>query len=184
MRSDDVRRENLRISNEESNRITVEAITMALMLLLSEKSYDKITVTDIINKAGVSRSGFYRNFKSKEAVVNRVSDEIGDALFDGYAKASSEETTRDGFLAVFNYVKEHEGYYKMMLGADVPAYMILRLRGHVKEITKGTDGPTLYKQICTITATLIAAVEWFRGGMRESPEEMADIMTGIFNSAR
>ena len=50
----------LRLSNEESKKITKESIVTAVVLLCAEKPFEKITVTEIVRKAGVSRTAFYR----------------------------------------------------------------------------------------------------------------------------
>lgn len=44
-------------------------IVQALFKLMNEYSYDKISVTDIAQKAGVGRATFYRYFKRKEDVI-------------------------------------------------------------------------------------------------------------------
>ncbi len=44
-------------------------IIQALFKLMNEYRYDKISVTDIAEKAGVGRATFYRYFKSKEDVI-------------------------------------------------------------------------------------------------------------------
>ena len=44
-------------------------IVQALFKLMAEYGYEKISVIDIANKAGVSRATFYRNFKRKEDII-------------------------------------------------------------------------------------------------------------------
>lgn len=44
-------------------------IIQALFKLMAEYEYEKINVTDIVNKAGVGRATFYRNFKRKEDII-------------------------------------------------------------------------------------------------------------------
>lgn len=44
-------------------------IVQALFKLMSENEYEKISVTDIAEKAGVGRATFYRYFKRKEDVL-------------------------------------------------------------------------------------------------------------------
>lgn len=44
-------------------------IVQALFKLMNEYRYEKISVTDIAEKAGVGRATFYRYFKSKEDVI-------------------------------------------------------------------------------------------------------------------
>ena len=41
----------------------------ALYKLLENNEYDKIKITDIITKAGISRATFYRNFSTKDDIV-------------------------------------------------------------------------------------------------------------------
>ena len=44
-------------------------IVQALFKLMNERVYDKISVTDIAEKAGVGRATFYRYFKRKEDII-------------------------------------------------------------------------------------------------------------------
>lgn len=48
---------------------TKHYIVTALFKLMNEYTYEKITVKDIVEKAGVGRATFYRYFKSKEEVI-------------------------------------------------------------------------------------------------------------------
>ncbi|MBR6940531.1 MAG: TetR/AcrR family transcriptional regulator, partial [Clostridia bacterium] len=54
------------MNRSESNNLTRECITTALLIIIREKDYDEITITDITEKAGVSRMAYYRNYKSKD----------------------------------------------------------------------------------------------------------------------
>ena len=47
-----------------------------LFKLMDGYGYEKISVTDIVKKAGVGRSTFYRYFKSKEDVIVYDTDQI------------------------------------------------------------------------------------------------------------
>lgn len=60
------------ISNDEARKFTRDCICTALVKVMSVKNYDRITVTDICAKAGVSRAGFYRNFNGKEDVMEEI----------------------------------------------------------------------------------------------------------------
>ena len=53
----------------------------AVMLLMDEKPYDKITVSDITEKAGIARQTFYRNYDDKD-----------DVIFEYIAKVFSAES--------------------------------------------------------------------------------------------
>lgn len=52
-----------------------EWIYLALKDLMSEKDFSKITITDIVNKANLGRTTFYRNFDSIDDVLKMKCDE-------------------------------------------------------------------------------------------------------------
>lgn len=68
--------------NAESHRITVESIQRALANLLVIKKYNEITIKEIVSKAGVSRSAFYRNYQSKEEVLQSI-------IYDSFKELTS-----------------------------------------------------------------------------------------------
>ncbi|MGH4036343.1 MAG: TetR/AcrR family transcriptional regulator [Sphaerochaeta sp.] len=51
-------------------------IADALLILLEDTPYNQITITDITEKAGVARLTFYRNFKSKEDILQFHFDRV------------------------------------------------------------------------------------------------------------
>jgi AcrR family transcriptional regulator len=55
-----------RYSNKITNKLTREAIYTALVILIKQKPFDSITVTDIVKKAGVSRTAYYNNYNTKK----------------------------------------------------------------------------------------------------------------------
>jgi AcrR family transcriptional regulator len=46
-----------------------EAIVIALIELMKERDINSISIKDIVEKAGVGRSSFYRNFNNKEEIL-------------------------------------------------------------------------------------------------------------------
>ena len=54
---------------ERENPISVRSkrlITDALISIMEEKPFSKISIRDIVEKAGLTRQTFYHNFDSKE----------------------------------------------------------------------------------------------------------------------
>ena len=49
---------NLKTYNQESNRITKESLEISLMQLLEKKDLKKITISELVERAGVSRAAF------------------------------------------------------------------------------------------------------------------------------
>ena len=57
------------INNEKAMKRSKALICSALMKLLKTVPYRKITVSQVCTTAGVSRTAFYKNFASMDAVV-------------------------------------------------------------------------------------------------------------------
>ena len=50
--------------------------TGAMLELLKRKPFSDITVSDLVRKSGASRASFYRNYESKEQIVDEYLEEI------------------------------------------------------------------------------------------------------------
>lgn len=64
--------ENLKRFNQENNAITRESIEISLLQLLENKDLKKITISELVRRAGVSRAAFYRNYGSKEDILESI----------------------------------------------------------------------------------------------------------------
>lgn len=61
--------------SQENERVRKE-ITEALFSLLLRKEFSEITVTDIVTEANVARVSYYRNFETKEAIIEEYVDSV------------------------------------------------------------------------------------------------------------
>lgn len=50
----------------------------ALVMLMQKTDYSKISIQDIVDKAGLSRMAYYRNFASKDEVLIFYLDRVTD----------------------------------------------------------------------------------------------------------
>ena len=51
-------------------------IRQAFMEMLREKSFEKITVTDIVNRADINRSTFYAHYADVRALMEEIQNEF------------------------------------------------------------------------------------------------------------
>lgn len=52
------------------------AIRQAFQELLKEKHFEKITVTDIVNRADINRSAFYAHYSDVKGLIEKIQDKI------------------------------------------------------------------------------------------------------------
>ena len=66
---------------KEANLRVKTHITNALFALMEEKSLADIHISEIVSRAGVARSSFYRNYSSKEDVFVTLIRDILDGFY-------------------------------------------------------------------------------------------------------
>ncbi len=55
---------------KEANTKVKDRLFSALIEFAGQKDWSKLTVTELIEKSGVARASFYRNFKSVEELID------------------------------------------------------------------------------------------------------------------
>ena len=90
--------------------VTKKWITDALLELMESQPIDKIRITDIISKAGVPRSTFYRYYYNKEDVLIQYQNDLAEA----FAKEIKENDT-DIIKLTFKMIYENQKYYSILV---------------------------------------------------------------------
>lgn len=84
--------------NASRNKAAREAITEALFSLMEEERFSSISVCDIVGVAGVARMSYYRNFESKEQVIEAYIDRLHDELLAGDLGKGPDAQQAQGLL--------------------------------------------------------------------------------------
>lgn len=111
-----------RLSNNEINRLTRNAIQEALVYLLSKKEINDISVTEIVSKAGVSRSAYYRNYSSKEEILFDFSNSVFTTLFKDLSKKELVMNPEAWYQHLFSQIKENQRIVKLIFKAGLDSY--------------------------------------------------------------
>ncbi len=96
-------------------RRTQHALLHALMELVVERGYDRVTVQDIIDRADVGRSTFYAHFRDKEDLFLSGFDEDLRQTF-GPPEASAQEagSAESPSLRLFRHAARHGNLYRVL----------------------------------------------------------------------
>lgn len=167
--------DNLRLSNEESNRITKESIQSALILLMQKKEFSNITVTEIVKKAGVSRTAYYRNYQSKEDVLNNLLSEV---VFNIYKPIKNKldiddeyEDWHSMFRDIVPFANMAKLLFKAHFGEDIENGIYNML---IAEYTNPTASEKYIERFWSGAVCSIIK-QWVMDDMAVSPEDMAAI---------
>ena len=169
-------KEILRLSNEESNKLTRECLRIAMFKLMAKQEFEKISITEITKLAGVSRTAFYRNYESKEALVEEICHEIIERLEDSVKSERYRTDRRTWYINFFQTIRENSEYFRIYLNALLP----LADNGVLESIFPSSNSVERYDNMAREGAFLGVLTSWFTAGMQETPEEMSAICERIF----
>lgn len=174
------KKENLKKSNQESKALTREYIKTALLHLIKETPYEKITVTAIINRAGVSRAGFYRNYGSKEEVLEDIATSIYNHVSLTYLSDIEKKEPYERYRFLFERLKEQAQWFQILTMVRKHHQHIFNMATYIEEFLNPQTIEEHYRYIAIAHSQRAIIIDWFEHGMKESPEEMATIFCNLF----
>lgn len=163
--------------NDTQNKITKESIFTALMILMEKKNFKNISITEVTQKAGVSRMAFYRNYNILEDIISIYLDEI----FQEYSNHISNYKEVDSYEFTYSFFSHFRKHQKLITDLNN-----LILEQSVKFL-HSLCSSIVYKDLCSIESqkyniAFIAGgfynvlMEWSKSGMKESDEAMAKMV--------
>ncbi|WP_327287673.1 TetR/AcrR family transcriptional regulator [Streptomyces sp. NBC_01198] len=168
--------ENLRV------RRTRKLLRDALIELIEERGFDRLTVGGITERAMVSRAAFYRNYQDKFHLVEQIFDdamaELHGTMADGETRSAAER-----WAAFFEHIAQYHRFYGAMLGRKGSTWFAAKMRASLSDMVKehlpqpaqapGRPAPD------TLPATLLGAMFtesitwWLDQGMPSPPRVIA-----------
>lgn len=152
-----------------------QKIVDAFAALMQQQEYAAITITDITRRANVSRMAFYRNFTSKEDVVQRFIASVGQQVVEEVEHSTKISTMQDYFAVLFKRIGKYSavilGLCRANLGEMILSYLNCHLFG--TPIRRKTIRFDRYKSRFFAGAFYNVMTEWIITGMKESAENMA-----------
>jgi AcrR family transcriptional regulator len=100
-------------------RRTRRNLADALITLIVERGYDRITVQDILDRADVGRSTFYAHFRDKDALLLSTFDELRDDLrrdMDALTPGEMPDDPAHPVSVVFRHAYDHRLIYRALCG--------------------------------------------------------------------
>lgn len=178
---------------------TRQSIREALIDLIEEKGFETITVKDITTRAKINRGTFYAHYQDKYDLMTKCEEEImlemtrmAKQNLPGLLVAleSNTQTPVPNPIAIsmLEYINKNHKFIKAMLGSTGKITFQSRLKDFLWK-TIFMDGPNslIQEEKLLVPGQYLAAYiasahigviqKWLEGGRKESPNEMADILS-------
>ncbi len=182
----------------KKEEITQEKIDRAFMKIINQKDYLDMTVQDILNESGVSRSAFYLHYKTKDELLLSYSKRIFNHVFN---HVLSEEKTHDFSTAlfydykslithIFYHVLDEKDLFTGMLKSKANTMFLDEIRLNIFKLVESYYNNykfnedviplSLYKTI--LVESFISVLKyWMENDFKERPEEIGKYYFSLFN---
>lgn len=167
------------MDNYQKNQYVKKEITKALLELLKVKDLNEISISEITLKAQVGRVSFYRNYQSKEDVLEQYLNFIIENWnhYDHLSEQSTDELLKE----LFSHLIEYKEFY------------ILLYKKGLLHLFRNTLKKLIVKdqQLNNVEAYSVAFItygiygwieEWIARGMQESALEIYTLLKQQKNS--
>lgn len=179
------------IKNDLRAKRSAEIIYQALVTLMDEKPFETIKVNDIVARAEIGRSTFYRNFDLIEDVLRMRCDQVFDELVSYMVAYRQENNQLENTLMLKPLLR----YF--YLNSDIVTHLLRAQRLDILQETfqerafrfqeliakqlqvSETHLAYIIKIRISIMCTILA--HWVETGKREAPDELADTLKGLMD---
>lgn len=148
-------------------------IAESLLLLMEHQSFEEITVGEIVRKAGVNRSTYYRHFANKEDVILYFLDSLSEDILEWDKEQKPE--FRLHLINLFSHYRKHKEQMLTIYRNGQFHLFLNILKKHLGRSDEHAETSHVqYNVAFHIGGTFNHFLLWLSRDMTDSPEEMAD----------
>jgi AcrR family transcriptional regulator len=161
----------------------------AIMLLMDEKPYNKISVSDMTEKAGIARPTFYRNYNDKDDVIfEYLMSSFGTELLN--IEKNHKDEKQNAIVLIFDYkfmIKHQKNLKKILAVADIEnrifrelqKYPVSFIKHFKSKLTTHEYLVCRYKLCYQITGSLRVLFDWFINDMPMPIQNIVEMLNAM-----
>lgn len=164
---------------------TRKCLTEALLILMKKKKIQDISISELCSKAGVSRTGFYRNFNYKEELIY----EHMSYMFNDYMaeiKRRENLSTYDFAELFFSFFSNHKEFLALLIESNIQALLLDIFTHNIEEINKQIELNTNTTDELILKTQFLAGglyhllFSWVKNGCEPNIESMAKVIENSY----
>lgn len=167
-------------------------IKQAFAELLNEKDIAKITVTDIVERANISRGTFYAHYLDVYDLYAAIQSNIVETITETIDSLGMENIILDPTEAItfgISFLEKNKNYYKLFLTSSHGEKLIMRIISLAEEkfahiIESSLPEKDIPEHICHMYYTLGGIrnilIHWFMNPINMSSEQCAELLSKFY----
>ncbi|MFT6113142.1 MAG: AcrR family transcriptional regulator [Oleispira sp.] len=171
---------------ERSRRLLINA----LLELMKDCPYNKISVAHIAEKSGVARPTFYLHFHSKDDLLISHIDEMFERFYaeiDGYI---TQRKDADPVIAtiMFRQWSDNAEFARLLVQTDIDSLMLSQFKNYIERVVErfmtahnvpNKAGLLPYVVDFLAGASFMVIKRWVLKGLVETPEVMGELYASL-----
>lgn len=163
------------------NQYTKKYIVDALGILLENKKFSEITVKEIVEKAGVGRATFYRNFQDKEDVLVYKFEEISSRFQINEDRPKTKEFLYYVIAKILCILQQNKKIMKSLFRSNVEYIYFNFLNSNMKYLfEEKANIKNNYAYLGYSGALYNITKEWLNGDCQGEMHEVIDALFMVF----
>lgn len=165
--------------NNKRELSVAQYITNSLFELMKVKPYNDISITEITDKAKVNRVSFYRNFTSKEDIIDKWIKSTTQNFLSKSDINYQKDSTLDYFTKLFTHLEKYKTEAMLIYKANL--YNLLKdefdnniINLHKKEYSN-------YKSYFLAGGIFNVYYFWLINGCKETPHQIAEKLVDLMS---
>jgi len=166
----------------------------ALQELMAEKSYQQIKVSEIVERAEVSRPTFYMHYETKDHLLMSLFDDMLTTTQDEFLHSTSKTEADFRYFATrnFQFWEQNAQAFKLLLDAGVDMMLLQRIQQRTAAYTcqlravEGAEDNELvtYMDDAMAGAMFMILKRWIKGDGTVSAKALGNLVADMALSIR
>lgn len=179
-------------NTDERYTVAEDAICDAFLILVNEKELEKITVSDVIKKAGIVRSTFYAHYQDMPQLISKVEDRTVSDIFlimGELDTADNSQLYNTFFQTICDYVKSNPYLIKVLTlprGEQLVSKLITMFHRYIMQTLSQTQSDdiemTAYNKAFLIGGTIAILHKWVNEDMQTDSSIISGYLSQHFLS--
>ena len=165
--------------NNKRELSVAQYITNSLFELMKVKPYNDRSITEITNKAKVNRVSFYRNFTSKEDIINKWITSTTQNFLSKSDINYQKDSTLDYFTKLFTHLEKYKTEAMLIYKANL--FNLLKNEFNNNLINLHKKEYSNYKSYFLAGGIFNVYCFWLINGCKETPHQVAEKLVDLMS---
>lgn len=144
----------------------------ALLEIMKVKSYKDLSVSELCQKAGVSRMAFYRNYDTVAELFNETAIDLNEKIINSIGSPFRSGTSTEWYETAFRMISDQKDSVQLMYQENFQ-FEWMKVVNSLAVHDESFSPEKKFQRLVWCGGFENVVAQWLNDGMKEAPAEMA-----------